>query len=29
VVEHRELGDDAWSLARQLADEKNRLIVPS
>ena len=29
VVEHKELGDEAWSLAQRLADENNRLVVVS
>jgi len=29
VVERKELGDEAWSLAQRLADENNRLIVVS
>ena len=27
VVEHRELGDEVWSLAQRLAGEDNRLVV--
>ena len=29
AVEHKELGDEAWSLAQRLADENNRLAVVS